>query len=142
MAENTQSLSYKEHKLKANFYKNLKTHLQACFGAVRLISIFVPRVGAFSAFIEYGCRLVARPDLNCHVVGPLVLAVDVRIRILTLDKLFVHVCPRVFSSQHIFHFLPLQMHLGLELLLHFENVGTRPAEEAEVLHRFFAQKNI
>ena len=97
-------------------------------------------MGALATAIENGCGFVGAANLDFLEKGALTAASDRGVR--ALDR----GCTRVFeglgASEHIVDFLPLEVHLALELLLYAVNVGTGAAEEPHVVARLLRQQNV
>ena len=97
-------------------------------------------MGALATAIENGCGFVGAANLDFLEKGALTAASDRGVR--ALDR----GCTRVFeglgASKHIVDFLPLKVHLALELLLYAVNVGTGAAEEPHVVARLLRQQNV
>ena len=103
------------------------------------MSVLVPRVAALGALEEGGHGLVRTPNLyhNEHglgvVAGRLVRAQDGGLG---------RILPVVFAAEHIVDLLALEVQLRFELLIDFEDVGTRLAEEAELARRLLREQDV
>ena len=103
-------------------------------------SILLPLERAFATSVENGGRLVGGPDLNLFEKGALAAASNSAVR--ALDGGGTRIFERFRATQHIIHFLPLQVHLAFKLLLNAVNVGTSAAEEAHVVTRLLRQQYV
>ena len=95
---------------------------------LHISSRFVPHIVALGAPIEYSLRLISRPHLNCFEIS-LVIVTSL---LLALFLSRVNVLPGICAAKHIVHFLPYQVLLLFDLVLHFEDIGTCFAVEAEL----------
>ena len=94
-------------------------------------------MGALAAAIENGCRFVGAADLDLLEKGALTATPDRGVR--ALDRSCTRVFEGLGAAEHIVHFLSLQVHLALELLLYAVDVGTSAAEEPHVVARLLRQ---
>ena len=102
-------------------------------------SVFIPLVAAIRASVEDSHRLVRAPDLYRFEVGEIVFAARL---VHAEDARLVYVLPRIFPAKHVVNLLPFKPHLVLKLLIDPKHVGTRLAEESEVIYGLLSEQDI
>ena len=81
---------------------------------------------AIGATVENGSWLICRPDLQLHKESSIMVALGA----FSLD--LINVFPRLLSSHHIVDLLAFQIHLHVDFLLDWLDVGASLTVESEV----------